>query len=193
MFRYYYKFAQMAPSTGRWKVMMTSLNIKENMEILKNAKERQNSRPRDLEIIFDISCCSHLKENWFNEGEDEFLEQKKTLFRDWAEYITSLKVEILGNEMFLLNKWDCPNIEPVFFLIFPNRRNHSITIPPANIIIEFIWKHAQGLKCLEILGDFQHPTFMIKFPSHMPSLEHGSVIFDIISLYINSLHIKRLI
>ena len=105
----------MAPSTGKWKVMMTSSNVKENMEILKNAKERQNIRPRDLEIKFDISCCSHLKENWFKEGEDEFLEQKKTLFRDWAEYITSLKIEILGNEMFLLNKWDCPNIESVFF------------------------------------------------------------------------------
>ena len=169
MFRYSYKFAEMAPSTGKWKVMMSSSTFKEYMEILKNAKERQNMRPKNLEIKFDIRCC-HVK----YKGEDRFedcLERKKILFRDWAEYITSLKMEILGNEKFLLYEVNCPKLESLAFEMYPTQtpRIHQIYI---DIIFEFTKKHAHGLKCLEIKGDIRHPSFMYKFPSHMPSLKH---------------------
>ena len=170
MFRYYYKFDKMAPSTGKWKVMMTSLTAEEYMEILKVAKERQKIRPRNLEIKFDIRCC-HVINSRSNEGEHGFkdcLERKKILFRDWAEYITSLKMEILGNERFLLNEVNCPKLESLAFEIYPTRINQIYN----DIICEFTKKHAHGLKCLEIIGDFKHPSYMYKFYTYMPRLEH---------------------
>ena len=148
-----------------------SKTANENMEILKAAKERQNNIPRDLEIKFKFKCCIYLNGDRFWEvaykslNVFKCLEPIQILFRDWAENITSLEMEILGNETFLIDEVICPKLESLSFQIYPNCTNQT----SVDIIYEFTKKHAHGLKRLEIVG---HLERLFKFPSHMPCLEH---------------------
>ena len=150
-----------------------SKTANENMEILKAAKERQNNIPRDLEIKFKFKCCIYLNGDRFWEvaykslNVFKCLEPIQILFRDWAENITSLEMEILGNETFLIDEVICPKLESLSFQIYPNCTNQT----SVDIIYEFTKKHAHGLKRFEIVGDYKHPL-LFKFPSYMPCLEH---------------------
>ena len=62
IFRTHYRIAKMLPATGKWKVPLTQTSYESNFKTLKKAKDRQDVRPRNLEIKLEITCCSYLKD-----------------------------------------------------------------------------------------------------------------------------------
>jgi hypothetical protein len=163
----------MVPSTGKWNIQLTPFNYQQYWETLKAAKKRQNIRPRKIEIKIEIMCCDYNDGPHMFYGSDprkcftfKCLQMKREIFQDWSENIISLKMEVLGEELFLMNPdVFCPNIDSLTLKVYPDMINHYAIF----IIQTLIKKHAHKLKSLEIIGDFFTLT-VFELPPSLPVL-----------------------